>query len=354
MSRNAQIKNRPGLCLALAGSLLIATGVRAGASEDVRPGGPPSRAQVFVVEDRQAVNVFEPRSDHVLAMVNRGVTNLTGKTNISDAWLSLVSTQDVVGIKVFSEPGPNSGTRASVVGAVIQGLIAAGLPPKHIIIWDKHRSDLRLAGFFDLADRYGVRVAGSAESGYDDKAFYETSLLGNLVWGDLEFGRKDEGVGRKSFLSKLVSQEITRIINITPLMNHNEAGVSGSLFSLALGSVDNVNRFEGNASRLATAVPEIYALPALSDRVALNIVDALICQYEGEERSLLHYSATLNQLRFSRDPVALDVLSIQELDHQRRIAKAPPVKASVVLYANAALLELGVSDPKKIQVVNVP
>jgi hypothetical protein len=91
----------------------------------------------------------------------------------------------------------------------------------------------------------------------------------------------------------------------------------------------------------------------LGDRVVLNIVDALICQYEGEERSLLHYSTVLNQLRFSRDPVALDVLSLQELDHQRQDAKAPPVKLNPDLYNNASLLELGVSNLKKIQVENV-
>ena len=118
--------------------------------------------------------------------------------------------------------------------------------------------------------------------------------------------------------------------------------------------MDNTLRFEAAPDRLATAVPEIYALPPLADHVVLNIVDALICQYEGEERSLLHYSTVLNQLRFSRDPVALDVLSIQELIRQRQQAGAPAVKTNRALYDNAALLELGVSDPAKIQVVNLP
>jgi hypothetical protein len=179
-------------------------------------------------------------------------------------------------------------------------------------------------------------------------------LLGNLAWGDYEFGKKGEGIGRKSFVSRLVSREMTKIINITPLMNHNEVGVCGNLFSLALGSVDNTVRFESQPDRLATAVPEIYALSSLSDRVVLNIVDALICQYEGEERSLLHYSAVLNQLRFSRDPVALDVLSLEELDRQRQLAKVPAVKTNRELYANASLLELGVSDEKRIQIENIP
>jgi len=161
-------------------------------------------------------------------------------------------------------------------------------------------------------------------------------------------------VGRKSFVSTLVSREITKIINITPLLNHNEAGVSGNLYSLASGSADNLIRFEYSPATLATAIPEIYSLPALSDHVVLNITDALICQYEGGERGLLHYSATLNQLRFSLDPVALDVLSIQELDRLRQNAHAPSVKPNSKLYSNAALLQLGVNDLKRIQVDTLP
>jgi len=171
-----------------------------------------------------------------------------------------------------------------------------------------------------------------------------------LVYGDQEFEKKSAGVGRKSFVSKLVSREMTRIINLTPLLNHNEAGVCGNLYGLALGSVDNTMRFEGEPGRLAAAVPEIYALPSLGDRVVLNIVDALICQYEGGQSGLLHYSTILNQLRFSRDPVALDMLSIKELDRQRRNAHAPNVRPNLELYRNAALLELGVSELSKMQI----
>ncbi len=318
------------------------------------PTGPaPSRSLVYVVEDRQATDAFQPRPERVDAMVNCGITNLTGKVVLAEAWLSLVSTQDTVGIKVFSEPGPNSGTRPAVVASVVAGLLSAGVPTNHIIIWDKHLIDLRLAGFSQLGERFGVRVAASAETGYDETHFYETSLIGNLVWGDVEFGSKSEGAGRKSFVSKLVTQQMTKIINVTPLMNHNQAGVAGNLFSLSLGSVDNTKRFENDSSRLASAVPEIYALPVLGDRVALNIVDALFCQYEGEERSLLHYSTPLNQLRFSRDAVALDALSLQELDRQRQRAGVPAIKVDTDLYSNAALLELGINDLKKIQVIDV-
>jgi hypothetical protein len=312
-----------------------------------------NRAHVVVVTDPTATDAFQPQPAVVQRMVRRGIMELTGKASLSAAWLSLVSTQDVVGIKVYSMPGPNSGTRPAVVAAVVEGLLAAGLPPTNIIIWDKESPYLRLAGYYDFVERYGIQVAGSAQAGYDPDAFYDSPIMGNLVWGDLEFGKKGDSVGRKSFVSKLVSRGMTKIINIAPLLNHNLASVSGHLVSLALGSVDNLVRFENDPDRLATAVPEIYALPTLSDRVVLSITDALICQYEGRERGLLHYSTPLNQLRFSHDPVALDVLSCQELARQRRLTSTPMLKTNPELYANAALLELGVADAKRIQVDTV-
>jgi len=312
-------------------------------------------ARVVIVENRNAITNFQPDENVVQIMVNLGLTNFTGKATVAEAWRSLVSTQDVVGIKVFSAAGELSGTRPIVVAAVIHGLLDAGLPATNIIIWDKHADDLRAAGFFKLAAQLGVRAAGAVETSYDPTNFYlpDSAVIGNLLYGDLEFGKKGEGVGRKSFVSKLVSQQITKIISVAPLLNENEIGACGQLYSLALGSVDNTFRFEGDASRLAVAVPEIYALPALGDRVALDITDALIGQYEGGSRGLLHYSSVLNQLWFSHDPVALDTLAVKELDRERQSRNAPGFKPNLELYANATLLQLGVNETNKIQVEKV-
>ena len=316
--------------------------------------GLPKRARVVMVQDSAAITAFDPQPEKIEGMVRRGLVAMTGQSTTVAAWRNLVSTQDVVGIKVFSAPGKTSGTRPAVVSAVIKTLLEAGLPAQQIIVWDKHLSDLRLAGFFELAERHGVRVAGCVEEGYDENVSYPTSLIGKLVWGDFEFGRKDDRIGRKSFVSKLVTQKMTKIINVTPLLNHNLAGVSGNLFGLAFGSVDNSLRFESGPQHLANAIPEICALPQLGDRVALNIVDALICQYQGEEQMRLHDSAMLGQLRFGTDPVALDVLSIDELNRQRQLNKIPAVTPNLQIYSNASLLEIGVSDPQKIDVIRVP
>ncbi|HEY1489409.1 MAG TPA: hypothetical protein VGF90_00100, partial [Verrucomicrobiae bacterium] len=98
---------------------------------------------------------------------------------------------------------------------------------------------------------------------------------------------------------------------------------------------------------------EIYALPVLGDRVVLNITDALIGQYEGGTRSLLHYSAVPGQLWFSHDPVALDTLAIKELARERREAGAPQLKPKLDIYANASLLQLGENRLDKIHVQKI-
>ncbi len=320
--------------------------------------GPPVRARVVIVEDTAATLSFSPQMPEVRRMMEHGLLALTGKSNVVAAWRTLVSTNDTVGIKVYSTPGEIIGTRPAVTAALVETLLNAGLPPKHIIVWDREVAPLRLAGFFDLADRYGIRVAGALEAGYATNYYYDSPFLGQLVYGDLEFGEKGPGVGRKSYVSKLVGQEMTKIINVTPLLNHNVTGVCGNLLSLALGSVDNSLRFANEANQLSIAVPDIYALEMagdrLGDRVVLNITDALIAQYAGEDRSHLHYATILNQLRFSTDPVALDVLSIQELARQRELNHVPPVNVDTNLYQNASSVWIGVSDPTKIQVEYVP
>jgi len=314
-------------------------------------------ARVVLAQGANMFNAFLAHDDRVEALFNRGLTQLTLTTSVADAWHSLVTTNDVVGIKVFSQPGPLDGTHPAIVAAIAHGLLAAGLPADHIIIWDKHTRDLRLAGFFKLGQTLGVRVAGAVESGYDEKKFYlpDSPIIGELNWGDLEFGRtnKDSGVGKKSFVTKLVSQQFTKLISVAPLINENDGGTCGHFFSLALGSVDNTRRFEGDGHRLATALPEIIALPEIGDRTVLYVTDALLGQYQGGPAGYLQYSTILQQLWFSHDPVALDTMALQELARERNHFYAPPANSNFEIYTNATLLQLGISNPAWFQVEQV-
>jgi hypothetical protein len=330
---------------------LVAFQIQAGTP----PFSPGVTSRVVIVRDPDAISNFQPNGRVVQAMVDRGITNFTGQTTVAAAWRTLVSTQDVVGIKVFSAAGEISGTRPAVVAAVIRGLIEAGLPPRNIIIWDKRADDLRTAGYFKLARLLRVHAEGAMETGYDPTNYYlpDSAIIGNLVYGDLEFGKTGSGIGRKSFVTKILSRQVTRIISIAPLLNQPSAGVCGHLYGLAFGSVDNTLRFQNDPSRLAVAIPEINALPSVGDRVALNITDALIGQYEGGASVLLHYSTVLNQIWFSHDPVALDTLAIQNLDQAREAQDMVGFDPDLEIYTNAVLLQLGINDPSKIQIVKM-
>ncbi len=337
--------------------MLLGWLVPAGA-QDFLPSRPTNSAvRVVVLQGDNLLDAFLPNEARVAAAFNRGLTFFTGTTTVSNAWRSLVTTNDTVGIKVFSQPGQLSGTRPAVVAVIVRGLLAAGLPPGQIIIWDKHAGDLRSAGFFSLGRTLGVRVAGAAEAGYDTNCFYlpDSPVTGQLVWGDLEFGKtnKDFSVGKKSFVSRLVSRQMTKIISVAPLMNENAAGLCGHFFSLALGCVDNTRRFEGDAGRLAVALPEIDALPVIGDRVALHVTDALLTQYEGGPAGYLQFSTVRNEIWLSHDPVALDTLALKELMSERQEVGVPPMPANFAIYTNAVLLQLGVNDPSRIQVEKI-
>lgn len=310
----------------------------------------PAKARVVQVERPGATSAFEAQPAIVDDMVRRGMLKWTGKPDLKAAWLSVVSNTDVVGLKVYVGPGSTSGTRPAVVEAVIKGLLGAGLPATNIIVWDQRLSFLRAPGYAALADHYHVRLAGSADFGYDPTVAYTNNpLLGSLSAGDLEFDMNGTTSGRNSYVSKLVTSNMTKIISIAPILNHNLAGLCGHLYSVSLGSVDNTLRFEMSDRRLAQAVPEIYNLPALSDHVALCITDGLIAQYQGEQKSLLHYATEFNQIWISNDPVALDVLAIEELDRERLINNIESRRDNPELYQNAALLQLGVGTVERIK-----
>jgi hypothetical protein len=314
-----------------------------------------SISRVVTVTDANALFDYQPEAGVVQSMVNRGITTMAGTRDVSAAWLTFVSTNDIIGIKVFSASGEICGTRPAVAAAVVHGLLQAGIPARHIVIWDKDRDDLRAAGYFSLGKQLGVRVASATATGYDPTNFYlpDSPVIGILHYGDLEFGQKGNDIGKKSYVSMLVSRQFTRIISIAPLMNNNDVGVYGHLYNVAIGSVDNTFRFEEDAGRLANAVPEIYAMQSVGDKVVLNITDALLGQYEGGPNGLLQYSDVLDELWFSRDPVALDTLAADKLKSERVAHDAAKFEFHTDLYTNAALLELGFNDPAKITVEKV-
>ena len=317
---------------------------------------PTSKPNIIVVKDKTSAKRWKIDKTAVSEMITEGLLQLTKKPDINTAWLSLLGPKDTIGIKVNSFPGRIGGTRLEVVDSVVKGLLDAEIPSTSIVIWDTSLKDLHKAGFDELAKRHKIRISGSKDAGWDKSVVYESPIVGTLIAGDEEFKSGEEKTSRKSYLSRLISQELTRIISIQPLMNHNKVGVSGHLVGLTRGSVDNNRRFGISNAILVESVPNIIALEDkeqkrhIGDKIVLCITDALYFQYLGQSKALLHYTEPLGQLRFSTDPVALDILSIEELEQQRQRLKIEFQPPRSILYKNASWLQIGESDPSKFKI----
>ncbi len=116
----------------------------------VTPAPPPPRTLSPVIwsENADVVQRFNVDGAVARQMVDAALLKLTSASDLGTAWTRLgITPQDVVGIKITTMGGPLLSTHRPIVQAICDGLQAAGVPPDHIIIWDKDASDMRSAGY---------------------------------------------------------------------------------------------------------------------------------------------------------------------------------------------------------------
>ena len=121
-------------------------------------------------------------------MVDAGIRHWTDQNTSAAGWRTLISPQDIVGIKVNAAPGPVIGTRPSVARAVASALIDAGIPKKNIVIWDKFRDELHRSGFFQVGRDLNVEVEDTIRTGFERHIHHTQALVAPLERGDLEMG----------------------------------------------------------------------------------------------------------------------------------------------------------------------
>ena len=87
-------------------------------------------SQVVIIRDQKAMDASMRVNKKVLnKMLEQTLVNLTGKGNIEDSWLSLVSPKDIIGLVPTPHLNP---THDEVVDVVRATLMAAGIPGKNI------------------------------------------------------------------------------------------------------------------------------------------------------------------------------------------------------------------------------
>lgn len=296
-------------------------------------------------------------------MVDKIVIAATGTADRASAWRSLVKPTDRIGIKVSAAGGSVSGTHPDVVNAIANGLIDAGVPPANIIVWDRNLADLLAAGFHRESRLYQLRWVDPA-SGYDTKSQVTAPVLGRLIWGDSTFGNRTgsrmedrlssgDQLSSNSYFAKVLSKDVTKVINVPSLTDSFLTGVNGALANMTLPNLDNWRRFTREPAFGDPYLAEIYADDMIRGKVVFTILDGLVLQYAGGPFPNPGFSIANHTLFASKDPVAIDATAARLLNESRSPAKLPALDEMTHWIESASLIGLGKYKEPDIELIPI-
>lgn len=280
-----------------------------------------------------------PNVDVVLKMLEKGLLTFTGKSSIAKAWQEFVSPKDIIGLKINCLGRAALPTHPAFTEAVIRSLVAAGIDENNIIVWDRFGDQMQDGGY-TLKSGTGVKYLAVERApegvGYDESVAYE--------------GQSE--IPGKSYVTKILTQMTTAMINLPVLKNHVLAGVTLSLKNLAFGVTGNNGRLHVN--NCDPFIAQACAMPEVKGKLRLNILDALEACYEGGPwpKNPAHKWRP-EMLYIATDMVALDTIAAEVIHAKRREMGAPPMVAKCVHIATAAKLKLGTNVKEQIKVENV-
>jgi hypothetical protein len=335
------------------------------------PGKFPGK--VVEVHDPGAMVDDQPVAETIDAMFTRGITGLTGKSP-AESFELFFTPDDVVGIKVNPVGGGLINTRHELVDAIIAWLLAGGLKRGNIIIWDRFDTMLAESGY--TPERYpGIGIEGlqtldetaieseeGDNSGWLDEKGQHVSLgrfdQDVYYWADVD-GPKDNNYlnqhvvnGKYSYFGKLVTQRLTKIINV-PVFKNTGNGISMATKNLGYGAICNTGRL--HRPIFFDVCTEVLAFPAIRDKLVLNITDGLRAQYDGGPMPNANFTYIYNTLFFATDPFASDWVGHRILVEKRKNMQVKvdehPRFTDYLRYAER--LGLGVISEDKLEHVRV-
>jgi uncharacterized protein (DUF362 family) len=252
-------------------------------------------------------------------MVDRGMKTLTGESAAKDAWARLFEPSDVIALKVNPSGTPLTTTSIPLLREVIRALNSIGVPNRNLVVYDRNSTQLQVNGYHTCVPP-GVRVAGLDErwrvngesrTGYDRDVYCEMDC----------FGERET----RSYLGRIVSSEVNKIINLPTLKEHNASGVTGCLKNVAYGTFDNVDRTHANSKTYTDPVIAIMCTAGpIRVKVVLNIMDGIRAVYHsGPFAWNPEFVWEAKTLLFGTDPVAVDRIELEIVEKKRKEVGAP-------------------------------
>jgi uncharacterized protein (DUF362 family) len=265
-------------------------------------------------------------------MLDQGVARLTGHSDARAAWRSLFTPEDGVGVKINCLFGRGASTHPAVAHAVAAALVASGVKPSNVIIWDRSTGDLLKSGYTISKEGDGVRV-----------------LANDGVWED-EPTVQGQISGR---LTRILTRDITALVNVPFMKDHGMAGVTGAMKN-HYGSFDNPGRCHAN--HCDPYLADLNEIPVIRRKTRLIVMDALRPQADGgpplRRDALWDYAGLL----IARDPVAVDAMEWRIIEERRKATGLPTLAAAgrePTWIATAASRGLGVDDPSRMDIVRI-
>src|SRR5438128_2353014 len=253
-------------------ALILFCAISSALAQGPQPAATPS--VVYSVHNPASIKDYKTNPRIVHEMVDRLVRAATGQSDVAKAWASLVSPNDRIGIKISAAGGELFTTHHDVVNAIVDGLVAAGHPRSTIIVWDRSLGGIKDAGYRVGINGYQLKAI-EARNGYDPKATFSAPLMGKLIWGDFDY-RSDkeivmlsdtENTSNVSHFSKIISSEVTKIINV-PVMSISERnGIAGCIYNVTIPNIDNWRRFAQGSRFGADSLAEYYNVLHYAEKV---------------------------------------------------------------------------------------
>lgn len=276
------------------------------------PGPYPGRV-VSVASDRCVdITTGAANNDVVREMMARGMRTLTGERSTRDAWRRFFVPTDLVGIKVNCGGYPHCISAYEIVAETVRQLMDVGVTPPQIFVYERFQNQMDEVNYTPRVPD-GVRIVAAERanrnvdnSGYDPAVYLEADL----------FGEDDT----RSNMMRLVSQRLTKIINIPNMKDHGATGVTGCLKNIAYGSFSNVARtHQRGKSHTFSLVGRLAAIEPLRSRTVLQIMDGLRGVWHGGPFArTTRYVFYPRKILFGTDPVAIDRLLLDIIENERR------------------------------------
>ncbi len=266
--------------------------------------GSISKSLVVEVRSPQVVSGVSIYERRLAEMIGLAIRHVTNEETDNDAWHSLLTPDDVIGLKFNSSGATGIGTNDPFVRQLVLSLMAAGYPPERIVLIEA--SSYLVPKFKTQPVRSGWRSENT-----------------------------DFGSGIDQFAAVL--DQVTALINVPFLKANPIAGMSGCLKNLSHAMVRHPAFFHANTEPVPERgvlkpgkhctpyVADIVGAPILRAKLRLHLMNALRTApepaYEPSGGNLEAHGGILAGI----DPVAVDMVGLEILNQQRLAREQTPL-----------------------------